>query len=105
MDFGVLLLLIAAHFLGDFAFQSNWMAEMKATSWEVNAYHAFTYTATIYIVAFLGGVEVGLWFYGAIFLSHLLIDPLKAMYKVIKPLWLDQALHIGLIYLFYLLAS
>jgi len=101
MAISELMLLIAAHFLGDFAFQSDWMVKMKDKSWEVNGYHALTYTATIYIVAFLGGLSLPMWFFGAILLSHFFIDPLKRKYKVIKNVWVDQTLHIAIIFLLY----
>jgi len=104
MGINELTLLIAAHFLGDFAFQSDWMFKAKSTSWEVNGYHALTYTATIYVVAFLGGLGLPAWFFLGILLSHFLIDPLKVRCKIIKSIWLDQVLHIAFIYLLYILA-
>jgi Protein of unknown function (DUF3307) len=84
-----LLLWIACHFVGDFAFQSTWMSIEKGKSWEVNFYHCATYTATFILfvhpsipaVAFLLG-------------THFVVDALKARYKVIGPIWLDQLLHI-----------
>jgi hypothetical protein len=99
MEMNETLLLIAAHFLGDFPFQSEWMIKNKGISWEINAYHSLTYTATMYVVTFLGKLTLPIWFFGAIALSHFLIDPLKARYNVIKSIWLDQALHIAVIYL------
>lgn len=105
MDINALLLLIAAHFLGDFPFQSEWMIKMKETSWEINGYHALTYTATFYVLAYLGNVALPIWFFLGILISHFFIDPLKARYKVIKNIWLDQILHLSIIYLLFSLSE
>jgi len=103
MDINGLLLLAAAHFLGDFAFQSRWMVENKGKSWEVNAYHTLTYTATIFVVAVLAGLNLPTWFFVTIMISHFLIDPLKARYNIVKSIWADQLLHLVVIYALYLL--
>lgn len=84
-----LLIWLACHFVGDFAFQSTWMTIEKGKSWEVNFYHSATYTAVFILFAHT------LWLPTAIlFGTHFVIDPLKARYKVIGPIWLDQLLHI-----------
>ena len=105
MNIDALILLVAAHFLGDFAFQSDWMIKLKGTSWEINGYHALTYAATLYVVAYLGNLGLPMWFFLGILLSHFLIDPLKAKYKVIKHIWLDQILHFSVIYLLFALSQ
>ena len=46
-----LLIWLACHFVGDFAFQSTWMSIEKGKSWEVNFYHCATYTATFILFA------------------------------------------------------
>ncbi len=84
----VLVTWLACHFVGDFAFQSTWMSMEKGKSWEVNFYHCATYTApfvlfvhpALYVVAFILG-------------THYVVDTLKARYKVIGSIWLDQLLH------------
>lgn len=86
-----LLIWLACHFVGDFAFQSTWMSIEKGRSWEVNFYHCATYTATFVLfahptpslpaIAFLLG-------------THYIVDTLKARYKVIGSIWLDQLLHV-----------
>ena len=85
----VLLVWLACHFIGDFAFQSAWMSIEKGKSWEVNFYHCATYTAVFVLFAHSSPLATA-----AIFGTHLVIDPLKARYKVIGPIWLDQLLHI-----------
>jgi hypothetical protein len=85
----VLLTWLACHFVGDFAFQSAWMSMEKGKSWEVNFYHAATYTAVfvLFIHPSLLAVVVLLG-------AHFVVDPLKARYKIIGPIWLDQLLHV-----------
>src|SRR5579883_1152325 len=46
-----LLIWLACHFVGDFAFQSAWMTIEKGKSWEVNFYHGATYTAPFLLFA------------------------------------------------------
>jgi len=85
----VLLIWLACHFIGDFAFQSAWMSIEKGKSWEVNFYHGATYTAVFVLFAHSSPLATAV-----IFGTHLVIDPLKARYKIIGPIWLDQLLHI-----------
>jgi len=87
------LIWLACHFVGDFAFQSGWMSENKGKSWEVNAYHAATYTAVFVLFARATPAAIAL-----IFLTHFFIDPLKTRYHLIKPIWVDQALHFIVIF-------
>lgn len=95
----IFLWLSAGHFLGDFAFQSAWMAESKKTSWEINAYHAATYTATVMAVAALGGFYLTSGIIGLFFISHFFIDPLKARWGLIRSIWQDQLLHFLIIFM------
>lgn len=84
-----LLVWLACHFVGDFAFQSTWMSIEKGKSWEVNFYHCATYTAVFVLFAHPSLIAI------AILLgTHFVIDSLKARYKVIGPIWVDQLLHI-----------
>ena len=94
----LVLIWLACHFIGDFAFQSTWMSANKGKSWEVNAYHAATYTAVFVLFARATPLDIAL-----IFITHFVIDPLKTRYNVIKPIWVDQALHF--IVIFALLAA
>ncbi len=84
-----LLIWLACHFVGDFAFQSAWMTIEKGKSWEVNFYHSATYTAVFLLFAHSSLLATAI-----LFGTHFIIDPLKARYKVIGPIWLDQLLHI-----------
>jgi hypothetical protein len=87
-----LLIWLACHFIGDFAFQSTWMSAEKGKSWEVNFYHCATYTATFVLFA-----HPSLDAIIAILCTHFVVDALKARYKVIKTIWFDQLVHIATI--------
>jgi hypothetical protein len=91
IQISTLLIWLACHFVGDFAFQSTWMSVEKGKSWEVNFYHCATYTATFLLfvrpLPTLAAIAVLLG-------THFVVDTLKARYKVIGPIWVDQLLHI-----------
>ncbi|GAC1649646.1 MAG: hypothetical protein NVS4B12_18870 [Ktedonobacteraceae bacterium] len=83
-----LLIWLACHFIGDFAFQSTWMSIEKGRSWEINFYHCATYTATFILFAHPSLVATVL-----LLATHYIVDTLKARYKIIGSIWLDQLLH------------
>jgi hypothetical protein len=87
-----MLKLIACHFIGDFPFQPEFLALGKGKSWELNLYHTLVYTATFILFG-----DVSLLIAGIIFITHFVIDPLKARWKIIPYLWIDQLLHIGVL--------
>lgn len=87
-----ILLLLACHFIGDFGFQSKWMAENKGKSWEINFYHVATYTAVFIILAKISLAAVII-----LMISHFFIDLLSSRWKVIKHTWMDQILHLLII--------
>jgi hypothetical protein len=78
--------LIVCHLIGDYVLQTPFIAETKGKNW----YHLFIHCA-LYCVPFfiLYGI---VWQLGLIFVSHLVIDPLKARYGKID-YTTDQALH------------
>lgn len=92
-----ILWLIAGHFIGDFPFQSEWMASQKGKSWEVNFYHALVYTATVFVVSAIGGFTLSLAAAAIILASHFFIEPLKSRWGIVKPIWLDQILHLSIL--------
>ncbi len=94
-----ILWLLAGHFIGDFAFQTDWMAVQKGKSWEVNAYHALVYTAAMFVVTAIGGIELTPLALLILAGSHFLIDPLKARWGIIHSIWADQLAHFILIFL------
>jgi Protein of unknown function (DUF3307) len=85
----VLLIWLACHFVGDFAFQSTWMTIEKGKSWEVNFYHCATYTAVFVLFAHPTLIATAI-----LLITHFVVDPLKSRYKLINSIWADQLLHI-----------
>lgn len=101
MSFYDLVLLYAGlHFIGDFAFQSAWMAMEKGKSFEVLVYHCLTYTAPFATaVALLGELTP----YTPHTLSvpiilgtHVVIDTCSARLKLIN-IWQDQLCHLSVL--------
>jgi Protein of unknown function (DUF3307) len=90
----LLALLFACHFIGDYPFQSVFFVENKGKSWEINFYHAATYTAAFVVFAHVS-VPAAL----LLLVSHFLIDPVKARWHIIPvdKVWIDQLLHCGVI--------
>lgn len=89
-----LILLIMCHLVGDYVLQSNFIASTKGKNW----YHLFVH-CVLYTVPFL--IVFGwTWQLLIIFLTHMIIDPLKARYGKITYVQ-DQILHyvITLVYL------
>src|SRR5436853_4977362 len=89
ISISTLLVWLACHFIGDFAFQSTWMSVEKGKSWEVNFYHCATYTATFVLFGH-ASLIAAVW----LLITHYIVDTLKARYNVIKSIWLDQLLHV-----------
>jgi len=106
----LLFFLILGHYIGDFALQSDRMAEFKPTSRTVLSQHVAVYTATL--AAFLW---LGLWLNGSdlfftattavvlafVYVEHWLQDLVKG-WKFAngkQGFFFDQALHLIVIYL------
>ncbi|MDY4127679.1 DUF3307 domain-containing protein [Peptostreptococcus porci] len=85
--------IVMCHMIGDYVLQCDFIAQTKGKNW----YHLFVH-CVLYCVPFaiLFGVDYKL---GIIFISHLIIDPLKARYNKITYTQ-DQVFHylISLIY-------
>lgn len=93
--FETILLIIFCHLVGDYVLQSDFIAKSKGSNW----YHLFVH-CVLYILPFY--VTFGLtWQLGFIFVTHMIIDPLKARYNKINYVT-DQVLHyiVTLVYLF-----
>src|SRR3954463_9314528 len=74
LNLDVGLALLAAHFLGDFVFQTDRMVRNKRRT-SVLLFHGFQLAALSY---FLAGRWTDPWIPSAIFVSHALIDYFKA---------------------------
>jgi hypothetical protein len=106
----VLFFLLLGHFVGDYAFQSDRMAQNKGLSLAVLSQHVLIYTVTVGVFWWIGkllnqekhflswataGVLTG------IYLLHWLQDFLKS--RLInggkQSYYVDQAIHVTLLYL------
>ena len=82
----ILIDLIFCHLVGDYVLQIDYIAKTKGT----NFYHLLVHSA-LYCLPFY--IVIGLvWQLIPLFILHIVIDLLKARYKLI-PYWLDQLLH------------
>lgn len=89
-----IVLLVICHMIGDYVLQNDFIASTKGKNW----YHLFVH-CVLYVVPFY--VCFGfVWQLAVMFISHLIIDPLKARYSKINYCQ-DQALHylVSLLYL------
>ena len=82
----LLFILVVCHLIGDYCLQSDFIAKTKGQNW----YHLFVHCA-LYVVPFY--VVFGwCWQLGIIFVSHMIVDPLKSRYYKIS-YCLDQIIH------------
>lgn len=79
-------LLVMCHCIGDYVLQTDFLAKTKGS----NLYHLFVH-CVLYLVPFaiVFGVD---WKLGILFVSHFIIDILKAKYQKIRYVT-DQVLH------------
>jgi len=65
--------LLIGHLMGDFLFQTSWMAQHKSTKWLPLLTHASVYTLVVGLVGlFSGGISlVGV---AIIFIGHIILD-------------------------------
>lgn len=84
--FETITVLIMCHMIGDYVLQTRFVAESKGTNWYHLFVHCVLYAAPFYIC--FGFV----WQLGIVFISHMIIDPLKARCGVLN-YWQDQVLH------------
>ena len=87
MIFATTYKLLACHMLGDYVMQTDFLARTKGESWWHLLAHCVTYTAPFAVVF---GVD---WRVAWLLLTHIVIDALKARWKVIDYL-MDQSLHL-----------
>lgn len=90
----LIIKLIFCHLVGDYVLQGDFIAKTKGENWYHLFVHCILYCLPFYIVF---GLTWKLLF---IFISHIIIDPLKARYNKINYVT-DQLLHyiVMLVYL------
>lgn len=81
-----LFILVTCHLIGDYFLQSDFIAKTKGQNWYHLFVHCILYVVPFYI-AF--GLDLRLVI---IFISHVIIDALKARYHAISYLG-DQVIH------------
>lgn len=75
--------LIAAHFVGDFVLQSNWMATNKSHRWLALAVHVAVYSACL--------LPFGLAFAGVNAVAHFCVDAVTS--RINSRLWAAKRVH------------
>lgn len=90
--------LIICHSVGDYVLQTDFIAKTKGENW----YHLFTH-CILYLLPFRI-VYGGDWRLVVLFVSHVIIDALKARYKAISYTH-DQLLHYFVAVCLYLLPT
>ena len=88
--------IVMCHVVGDYLFQTDYMAKMKCIDWYVLFVHCVCYCVP-FAIAF--GIDYKLFI---LFISHLLVDALKARWHMIGLLE-DQLFHYWIAILLYLL--
>lgn len=87
--------IIMCHAIGDYLFQSSYLADNKGKNWYLLIIHCILYCVPF---AFCFGIDARLII---LFGAHVIIDALKARYKKIDLLQ-DQILHYAIAGCFYL---
>ena len=86
---------VSSHMVGDYVLQTDYIAKTKGENWWHMIAHCVLYTVP-FAVAF--GVD---WRIVALMVTHLVIDALKARWRVIGYVH-DQILHVILAFALYL---
>ena len=89
-----LITLIFCHLIGDYVLQTDYIAKTKGTNWYHLIVHCMLYCLPFFVIY---GLTWQLLF---IFVTHMVIDPIKARYNKINYIT-DQLLHyiVMLVYL------
>lgn len=91
----LIITLIFCHLVGDYVLQTDFIAKTKGENWYHLIVHCMLYCLPFFV---LFGLT---WQLSFIFITHVIIDPLKARYNKINYAT-DQLLHyiVMLVYLF-----
>lgn len=90
----LIITLIFCHLIGDYVLQTDFIAKTKGTNWYHLIVHCMLYCLPFFVIY---GLTWQLLF---IFITHMIIDPIKARYNKINYIT-DQLLHyiVMLVYL------
>lgn len=92
--FNNIITLIICHMIGDYVLQSDFIATTKGKNWYHLIVHCF-----LYVVPFIVCFELT-WKILFLFISHIIIDTLKARYNKISYTQ-DQVLHYCVMFVLY----
>lgn len=67
-------ILVIAHLIGDYLFQTSWMAMNKANKWIPLITHSVVYTFVIAVVAWIGFGGLSIWGIALVLASHIFLD-------------------------------
>lgn len=93
------LLLLAAHMIGDYVIQNDWMAANKLKCWKARSVHVLVYTLGFVPFLLLAGAGTSqlLLFLAITAITHWLVDTRRWASSdkwPPKPILVDQAIHI-----------
>lgn len=66
--------LLLAHLIGDYLFQTSWMAQYKAARWVPLLTHCFVYTAAVALFAYVTFGGLSLLGVAFVFFTHVILD-------------------------------
>lgn len=89
-----IIYLIMCHLVGDYTLQNDFIAKTKGSNWYHLVVHCALYSLPFMVVF---GID---WRLAAIFVTHMIIDPLKARWNKISYVQ-DQVLHYIVAFLLY----
>lgn len=90
----LLLKIVFCHLVGDYVLQCDFIAKTKGENWYHLFVHCILYCLPFYVVFGLT------WELVVLFLTHVIIDALKARYEVMS-YKTDQVLHYYVVMLLY----
>ncbi len=96
------ILFVAAHMIGDYITQTNFMAAHKLTNWRIRAEHVSIYTIGFAPVLWLAGLDAhaALLFLVMLWITHFITDSRRwasgAQWPP-KPILVDQSIHLATI--------
>jgi len=67
-------ILLLGHLIGDYLFQTSWMAVNKAKKWTPLIIHSLIYTLAVGVVAWLGFGGLSVWGILLVLASHIFLD-------------------------------
>lgn len=102
-----ILWLTLAHYLGDYPLQGDFLATTKGKFFYSLFVHSFIYSATV-MAFFAFGASFEMWKFFVLLFSHMVIDNIKANSEdkskaLTSYLYIDQSLHLAIIYILYFL--